>query len=519
MSIFVLVDSITLGRITFQRKIASTYFRIFESPTNIMTIQSRVFVSRGANDALDPFSKSEEAESLSRATKAAVVASKSILLTGGSEDMAIRTAKAAAFSVFCPNLSEAEINSRKGASYLKRRQFKKQAEAVASVALVTAKAQAMSLGSDERDQPSEKCERNTAKDKRTSPVDPTLEKPANVSNKKSASSVVSGKTGPTTVTAGISTAGDVEQSSAHYVRIRQTDEPSAITNPTKFDEPSTFSDPSESKRPTSLFVQKTREKIRRRNNLSPKTSSPKKVQDEEHPMKLSTARKQKLKSIASEEANWFENVTNLVNIAWTILTCGNDCTPPVEFAAEKKERSKDDRTLVTRTGMEIKCDDGKDQISTVTPCPAQSQDTKPDTKGRGNEAPGQYRSFPENRDEVASDGGSRHADSLVERWSQSFESEHSSIDESVSRLMHSFSSTESEEIQIRSSLRETMERVVERSKHKRTVPVDADDEAHVVSYIISHKFVSEPKKSEFSVRTRKLFALLKKNARKRFYEA
>ena len=408
------------------------------------------------------------------------------------------------------------MNSRKGSSYLRRRQFKKQAEVVASVALVTAKAQAMYLGTDDRDQ-SSSCGRHSGKEKRSSPLESKLEKPENSSNKRSASSVVSGKTGPTAITAGISTAG--EQSSAHYVRIRPTDEPSAITNPTKFDDHTFFSDPSESKRPTSAFVQETREKIRRRNNPNPKS-----VQVEEHPMKLNMARKQKLKSSElkeseSEEANWFENMTNAVNIAWTILTCGHDCAPPVELSVVKE--SKDDRTLVTRTGMEIKCEDGKDQISTVTPFPEQQvRDTQPKNKTRVTEAPAQYRSsFTEYRDDEASDGVIHHVDSLVERWSQSMESEHSSIDESVSRLMHSFSSNQSDEIQIRSALRETMERVVERSKHRRTIPADGEDEA-VVSYIISHKHIPEPtKKSDLSMRTRKLFASLKKSARKRLYEA
>lgn len=464
-----------------------------------MSSHSRVFGGRGAHDASDPLSKAEEAELLSRATKAAVAAAKSILLTGGSEDMAIRTAKAAAFSVFCPNLSEADINSRKASSYLKRRHFKKQSGAVASVALVTAKA---ALSNYERDQTSS-CERSTGKGKRSNPAhDP---------KKTSASSVASGKTGPTATTTGISTAG--EQSTTHYVRIRQTDEPSAITNPTKFDEPSLFSDPSESKRPTSSFVQETREKIRRRNNPNPKT-----VQVEEHPMKLTMARTLKLETVESEEANWFENMTYMVNVAWAIFTCGNDCSPPADLSAVNA--TKDDRTLVTRTGMEIKCDDGKDQISTVTPCPEQqAQDTSSaEDKRRGSAAPGQYGSVhAESRDDEASYIDSYHADSLVERWSQSLlESEHSSIDESVSRLMHSFSSTESDEIQVRSALRETMERAVERSKHRRTIPID-DDEPFV--YVISHKHVPEPKRSELSVRTRKLFASLKKNARKRLFEA
>mmetsp|Transcript_35243 Transcript_35243/g.85427 ORF Transcript_35243/g.85427 Transcript_35243/m.85427 type:complete len:478 (-) Transcript_35243:1082-2515(-) len=477
-----------------------------------MSVHSRVFGGRRADGALDDVSKAEEAELLARATNAAVIAAKSILLSGGSEDMAVRTAKAAAFSVFCPNLSEDEINSRKASSYLKRRQFKKQAEVVASVALITAKAQSMEVGNDERDQ-SSSCERNAEKTKRASPLDRALEKVTNGPNKMSASSVVSGKTGPTAVTAGISTSG--EQSSAHYVRIRQMDEPSAITNPTKFDEASACSDPSETKRPTSSFVQETREKIRRRNN-------PKKVEVEEHPMKLNMARKQKQKQQqkpkVSEETNWFENMTNTVNIAWAILTCGHDCAPP-PVETSTKTGSKDEGTLVTRTGMEIKCEQQKDQISTVTPCPAQKpQGAQPaGNAARGSEAPVQYRSFPDYRDD-AEDGGS-HSDSLVERWSQSAESENSSIDESVSRLMHSFSSNQSDEIKIRSALRETMERVVERSKHRRTAPVNIDGEPAVVSYVIHRAFVPEPKKSEFSVRTRKLFALLKKNGRKKLYEA
>ncbi|CAJ1933898.1 unnamed protein product [Cylindrotheca closterium] len=486
-----------------------------------MSIHSRVFKSRGTNDALDlASSKAEEAELLSRATKAAVIAAKSILLSDGSEDMAIRTAKAAAFSVFCPNLSETEINSRKGSSYLKRRQFKKQAEVVASVALITAKAKVSSIevGNDERDQNSS-CQLNASETERESPLDRVLKKTADGPNKMSASSVVSGKTGQTAATTGISTAD--EQSSTQYVRIRQMDEPSAITNPTRFEELSLFSDPSESKRPTSSFVQETREKIRRRNN----TNSV--VEVDEHPMKLNMARKQKQqqeqgeKSNEPEETNWFENMTNAVNIAWAILTCGHDCgapssSSPVEFSTST--RNKDEGTLATKTGMEIKCVEDKDLISTVTPCPVQKpQGAQSGKAARGSEAPGQYRTFPEYRDEVE-DTDSHHADSLVERWSQSEESEHSSLDESVSRLMHSFSSNESDEIQIRSALRETMERVVERSKHRRSIPVDIDGEPGAVTYVIAHQHVPEHKKSEFSVRTRKMFALVKKNARKRLYE-
>ncbi|KAL3944037.1 MAG: hypothetical protein SGBAC_001905 [Bacillariaceae sp.] len=482
-----------------------------------MSIHSRVFGGLVTNDALDAESKAEEAELLSRATNGAVVAAKSILLSGGSEDMAIRTAKAAAFSVFCPNVSEAENNARKGSSYLKRRQLKKQAEAVALVALITAKAQSMEFRNDDRDQ-SSSYERDAGKAERSSPLDRALKKLTNGHNNKSASSVASGKTGPTAVTAGISTAG--EQSTAHYVKIRQTDEPSAITNPTKFDEPSIFSEPSESKRPTSSFVHETREKIRRRNNQ-------KNVEVEEHPMKLSITRKQQQqqqqqkKTNEPEETNWFENMTYAVNVAWTIFTCGQDCAPPPVEESSTRTVSKDDRTLVTRTGMEIKCEEEKDQISLVTtPCPAQKpQGALAEKTERGSEAPGQYRSFvPEDRVD-AEDDNSHHVASLVERWSQSFASEHSSIDESVSRLMHSFSSNESDEIQIRSALRETMERVVERSKHRRTMPMDVDGEPGIVSYVI-HTHVPElPKKSEFSVRTRKLFALLKKSTHKRRYEA
>ncbi|KAG7367451.1 hypothetical protein IV203_030122 [Nitzschia inconspicua] len=86
--------------------------------------------------------KALEAELISRATQTAIVAARSILLSGGSEEVALKTAKAAAESVLNPQASDSDTIS--GRSTLgsafggRKRKAKRQAEVVASMALMSA---------------------------------------------------------------------------------------------------------------------------------------------------------------------------------------------------------------------------------------------------------------------------------------------------------------------------------------------------------------------------------------------
>jgi hypothetical protein len=86
--------------------------------------------------------RAAEAELISRATQTAIVAARSILMTGGSEDVALKTAKAAAESVLNPQASDNDTIS--GRSTLgsafggRKRKAKRQAEVVASMALMSA---------------------------------------------------------------------------------------------------------------------------------------------------------------------------------------------------------------------------------------------------------------------------------------------------------------------------------------------------------------------------------------------
>jgi len=72
---------------------------------------------------------------LSQATATAVVAAKSILFAGGSEDVALQTARAAAASVL---QTDGDAASRRSLGFFGRRKVRRQAEVVASMALVTA---------------------------------------------------------------------------------------------------------------------------------------------------------------------------------------------------------------------------------------------------------------------------------------------------------------------------------------------------------------------------------------------
>jgi hypothetical protein len=81
---------------------------------------------------------SQQAHLLSHATVTAIVAAKSILMSGGTEDVALRTAKAAAVSVLDPVSSDGDTISRRSLGFFGRRKVRRQAEVVASMALVTA---------------------------------------------------------------------------------------------------------------------------------------------------------------------------------------------------------------------------------------------------------------------------------------------------------------------------------------------------------------------------------------------
>eukprot|EP00535_Pseudo-nitzschia_heimii_P002235 CAMPEP_0197186250 /NCGR_PEP_ID=MMETSP1423-20130617/13532_1 /TAXON_ID=476441 /ORGANISM="Pseudo-nitzschia heimii, Strain UNC1101" /LENGTH=487 /DNA_ID=CAMNT_0042637505 /DNA_START=54 /DNA_END=1517 /DNA_ORIENTATION=+ len=86
--------------------------------------------------------KAAEAELISKATQTAIVAARSILMSGGTEESALKTAKAAAESVLNPAASDSETVS--GRSTLgsafggRKRKAKRQAEVVASMALMSA---------------------------------------------------------------------------------------------------------------------------------------------------------------------------------------------------------------------------------------------------------------------------------------------------------------------------------------------------------------------------------------------
>jgi hypothetical protein len=89
--------------------------------------------------------KAAEAELISRATQTAIVAARSILMSGGNEEVALKTAKAAAESVLNPmnggsdnDTISGRSSSFSGAFGGRKRRAKRQAEVVASMALMSA---------------------------------------------------------------------------------------------------------------------------------------------------------------------------------------------------------------------------------------------------------------------------------------------------------------------------------------------------------------------------------------------
>jgi hypothetical protein len=90
--------------------------------------------------------KADEAFLLSQATTTAMIAARSILMSGGTEETALKTAKAAAQSVLNPGAADADSVSGKSNTFLRRRKAKRQAEVVASMALMSATSNARATG-------------------------------------------------------------------------------------------------------------------------------------------------------------------------------------------------------------------------------------------------------------------------------------------------------------------------------------------------------------------------------------
>jgi len=84
--------------------------------------------------------KAAEAELIQKAAQTAIIAARSILLSGGTEESALKTAKAAAESVLNPAASDSDtVSGRSRAAFGgKKRKAKRQAEVVASMALISA---------------------------------------------------------------------------------------------------------------------------------------------------------------------------------------------------------------------------------------------------------------------------------------------------------------------------------------------------------------------------------------------
>jgi hypothetical protein len=88
----------------------------------------------GSRRKKDPI---DEAMLLSKATSQAMIAARSIVLSGGSQQTALSTAKAAAQSILAPHISDNDSVVTAGQTFLGRRKGKRQAEIVASMALLS----------------------------------------------------------------------------------------------------------------------------------------------------------------------------------------------------------------------------------------------------------------------------------------------------------------------------------------------------------------------------------------------
>lgn len=103
------------------------------------SVQSRLTMGSRRKDVTE----AEEAELLSRATSQAMIAARSILMSGGSPATALSTAKAAAQSILVPDTSEMD-GPALGKVFLSKRKAKRQADVVASMALLSVKQQLVS---------------------------------------------------------------------------------------------------------------------------------------------------------------------------------------------------------------------------------------------------------------------------------------------------------------------------------------------------------------------------------------
>ncbi|KAL3912604.1 MAG: hypothetical protein SGARI_001071 [Bacillariaceae sp.] len=104
------------------------------------------FGMRSSSSSISAFNhmnaKAVEAELISKATQTAIVAARSILMSGGTEEVALKTAKAAAESVLNPQASDNDtVSGRSTVGSVfggRKRKAKRQAEVVASMALMSA---------------------------------------------------------------------------------------------------------------------------------------------------------------------------------------------------------------------------------------------------------------------------------------------------------------------------------------------------------------------------------------------
>jgi hypothetical protein len=97
-------------------------------------------VSSGSSSTFSSSKDIDNAKHLSRATTQATLAAKSILASGGTQDTALKTAKAAAQATLLQShIGTSAFTGNKGPSaFLCRRKIKRQSEVVASMALMTA---------------------------------------------------------------------------------------------------------------------------------------------------------------------------------------------------------------------------------------------------------------------------------------------------------------------------------------------------------------------------------------------
>lgn len=116
----------------------SRYMMKYEDFSMAKGQQSEVLSSRSSLKALHrSYSVSDEADMLAKAISQASAAAKSILMSGGNQDTASSTARAAAQSVLNP--SRSAFSDFSGKNLLSRRHARQKAEVIAAMALVSAR--------------------------------------------------------------------------------------------------------------------------------------------------------------------------------------------------------------------------------------------------------------------------------------------------------------------------------------------------------------------------------------------